>query len=125
MAKARRPTIAQQLTAVRVRNQRVEQVDDARGATITVQLAYEGLMKPLAKALRMRRARSYRLDGLGLSVYRRIDGAATLEQLTDWLAAEHRLSFHESRTLLMWYLQMLMEKGLVVIAGTERPAAGA
>jgi hypothetical protein len=122
--KVARPTIAQQLQAVPVRNQRVELVEDARGLTVSVLIAYTGVMKPLSKALKMRRTRSYRLDGVGLAVYRRIDGQATLEQLTDWLVAEHRLSFHEGRTLLMWYLQTLMEKGLVVIAG-GRPGAGA
>jgi hypothetical protein len=113
--------MAQQLAAVPLRNHRVREAEDARGLVVTVDLSYPGLMKPLAKALKMRRSRDFRLDGVGLAVYRRLDGSATIEQLSDWLAGEHRLSFHEARTLLMWYLQTLMERGLVVIAGKAGP----
>src|SRR4051812_6437019 len=95
--KAPRPTIAQQLAAVPIRNQRVDETSDAHGSMFTAQLAYDGLMKPISKVLHLRTRRSYRLDRIGLAVYRRIDGVSTLEQLTDWMAAEHLLSFHESR----------------------------
>jgi hypothetical protein len=115
----------QQLAAVPVRNEHVRAAEDARGLTVTVDLRYPGLIKPLVRALKMRRQRSYHLDGLGLAVYQRVDGEATLEQLVDWLAEAQRLSFHEARTLLMQYLQTLMEKGLVVLAatGSQKPEA--
>jgi hypothetical protein len=116
-----RPSIEQQLLVVPVRNHRVQTAEDAKGLTVTVEMLYPGLMKPLVRLLKMRKQRSYRLDGIGLAVYRRVDGKAALEQLIDWLAEEHRLSFHEARTLLMQYLQTLMEKGLVVLAATEQP----
>jgi hypothetical protein len=116
--RSERPSIAQQLAAVPVRNARVRATEDARGLTVTVDLLYPGLLKPLARALKMRKQRSYRLDGIGLAVYKRIDGKTTLETLVDWLADQQRLSFHEARTLLMQYLQTLMEKGLVVLAAT-------
>ncbi len=113
---------AERLAAIPVRNQRVEAVELQDAATLTVPLSYGPVLRPLASLLKLRRTKSYRLDGLGLEVWRKVDGVATVESLVDWLAQEHRLSFHEARVLMTMYLQMLMERGLVVVAG--RTGAG-
>jgi hypothetical protein len=112
------PSLAEQLQAIPIHNRGayVER-DSEAGVTLTVPLVYPALVRPLAKAMRLRQRRSYELDGVGHQVHRRIDGETTVGQLIDWCATEHRLSFHEARVLIMKYLQMLMERGLIVVGG--------
>jgi hypothetical protein len=117
MSPVARPTIAKQLAVVPVRNASVQVDDQGDAAVVTVDLRYPLLLRPLVPLLRMRQRKGYRLDGIGLAVWRRIDDRATLAELVDWFATEHRLSFHESRALLLGYLQTLVNNGLVVLAG--------
>lgn len=113
-----RPTFLEQLKATPVKNEMaVAAVDESTSLRITVPLVYPPWLRPIANTLHLRGKRSYELEGVGRAVYDRIDGDTSVEVLVDWLAAEHRLSFHEARVLVMKYLQMLMERGLVVIAG--------
>lgn len=91
------------------------------GVRISVPLVYPAWLRSVANTLRLRGQRSYELDGVGRAVFDRVDGETRVEDLVDWLAADYRLSFHEARVLIMKYLQMLMERGLIVIAGTRSP----
>jgi len=68
----------------------------------------------------VRRRRRYLLDGIGLSIYERIDGKKTFEQLVDEFGAEHKLTFFESRALLTTYLQLLTRRGLIAVGVKRR-----
>src|SRR4051812_39364353 len=118
------PTVAERLAAVPLRNVRVEVTEGGAVATLTVPLTYPRMVKPFAGMLGLKRRKSYQLEGLGLEVWRLVDGTATVGSMVDWLAQQHRLSFHEARALIMRYLQTLTERGLVVIAGFAAPDTG-
>ena len=113
------PDAYAQLQAIPVRNQAVEMLpggpQDVRIAAVPVK--YPNWLAPMARWLGWAgRKRKYELEGLGLAVYERIDGRTTIENLVDWLMAEHRLSFFESRALILHYVHQLMTKALVVVA---------
>jgi hypothetical protein len=123
-SKTEPPAFTDQLRATPIKNEKavVSPVESA-GVRISVPLVYPPWLRPVANAIHLRKERSYELEGVGRAVYDRVDGETSVEDLVDWLAAEHRLSFHEARVLVMKYLQMLMERGLVVIAGTRGPTS--
>jgi len=113
-----RPSFTEQLTATPIRNEKaMTRATEVASLRVSVPQTYPAWLRPLANTMRLRGEKSYELEGVGRSVYDRVDGETSVEDLVDWLAAEHRLSFHESRVLIMKYLQMLMERGLIVIAG--------
>ena len=113
-----RRTFTEQLGATPIKNEKaVVDRGETAGVRVSVPLVYPSWLEALATAMRLRRQRTYELEGVGRAIYDRIDGETSVEVLVDWLAAEHRLSFHEARVLIMKYLQVLMERGLVVIAG--------
>jgi hypothetical protein len=111
------PTFAEQLEARPIKNERAvasRTEDDA--VRLRVPLVYPVWLRSAARALGLRQEKSFELEGVGRAVYDRVDGKNSVENLVDWLAREHGLSFHEARVLIMKYLQMLMERGLIVIA---------
>jgi Coenzyme PQQ synthesis protein D (PqqD) len=115
---ARGPSFTEQLEATPIKNEKAAASPTGTDCVrISVPVVYPSWLGPVARALRLRGQRSYELEGVGRAVYDRVDGETSVEHLVDWLAAEHRLSFHEARVLIMKYLQMLMERGLIVIAG--------
>jgi hypothetical protein len=115
-------TFGEQLEARPIKNEKaVAHVTDAERLRISVPLIYPAWLGPAARALGLRKEKSYELEGVGRAVYDRVDGETSVESLVDWLAEAHRLSFHEARVLIMKYLQMLMERGLIVIVANAPP----
>ncbi|MBN2711706.1 MAG: PqqD family protein [Planctomycetes bacterium] len=111
-------SLQDQLASVPLKNEKAREVETEKGqyAIFAVEQKYKGMIKPLTKLLRLKQEKKYRLDGLSLKIFRKIDGKITVGQLIDELMAEYKLTFFESRGLIIHYMQMLMEKGLVVIA---------
>jgi len=116
MAKRNRLQLTQQLASIPIRNVRMRETPESDGSLVVeVDLAYNGLLRFISKPLKLRTTRRFRLEGLGLEVYRMVDGKKTFEVLIDEFAIRHKLTFFEGRAFLMQYLQMLMQKGLVAI----------
>ena len=115
--KPEKMNLGQQLSAIPMRNARVKTIPGEPGKTplLEVELKYSGLLLPLSHLLRMRHSRRIQLDPVGWSMYERIDGLKTFEQLIDDFAEEHNLAFLESRALLMAHIRNLMKAGLVVV----------
>ncbi|MEI6788754.1 MAG: hypothetical protein WCL49_09780 [bacterium] len=108
--------LKQQLASIPIHNARIRETPDTDGTLVVeVDLTYKGLLRFMYRGLKLRTTRRYRLDGLGLEVYRMIDGIKSFEVLIDEFANKNRLTFFEGRAFLMQYLQMLMQKGLVAI----------
>lgn len=121
--KRREIKLAEQLSSIPVRNQKVRFFtgDDGESLVVEVALKYPKWMLPLYHFLKMKDFKSYRIEGIGLQVYESIDGKKSFEELIDKFAEHHKLTFFESRALLMQYMGMLMKKGLVVV-GMRRGA---
>ena len=108
--------LTQQLSSIPIRNIRIRETPESDGTLVVeVELSYKGLLRFMYKRLKLRTTRRYRLEGLGLEVYRMIDGVKSFEVLIDEFASLNALTFFEGRAFLMQYLQMLMQKGLVAI----------
>jgi len=120
--KTRHLQLEQQLASVPIRNERVNATreDGGRVLVVAVALRYPWWGASLHRLLRLRAQRRFRLDGVGLEVYESIDGHKNFEALVDEFAARHKLTFFESRALLMQYMRTLMSRGLIVIG--VRPA---
>jgi hypothetical protein len=115
--KRRRLELTQQLSSVPIRNEKVRAHpgDDGRSLVVEVQLQYPVLLKPLRRLLNLRDYKRFHLDAIGREVYESIDGKKSFEELIDLFSESHKLTFFESRALLMQYVEILMKRGLVVI----------
>lgn len=112
-------TFETQLQSVPVRNERVRitRPEDNAGALIVeVDLSYRGIVGLLSRLFHPRKSKKFQLEGLAREIYERIDGRRSLEQFIDDLMAGHKLTFFEARALIVQYLKILMERGLIVIA---------
>ena len=58
-------------------------------------------------------ARRVDLDAIGLDLLGRLESKRSMEALIEDFAAEHRLSFLESRALLMPYMRTLLQRELI------------
>lgn len=56
------------------------------------------------------------LDGLGEEVWQACDGERTAEQIIEAFADRHSLRFQEARLSVMSFLQMLLQRNLIVLA---------
>lgn len=111
-----------QLHTVPIRNTQAEvsasdRVPDA--ILVQVQLKYTGLLGPIAKWVKARKAKRYELAGLSREMFERVDGKTSVEQLVDWLCEQDRLTFLEGRALVVHYLRDLMKRGLIVVLDIE------
>jgi hypothetical protein len=75
------------------------------------------LVPPLSWILPFSSHRRVELDALGSSVLRSCDGERTVEEVIERFAEENKLSFRESQLSVSAFLQMLVERGIVVIVG--------
>jgi len=107
----------QQLASIPMRNARVTAKVRASDTTpiLEVPLRRPAWMTPLRKLLGMPDCRRFQLDPAGQQVYDRIDGRKSFENLIDEFAAPYKLTFFESRGLLMVHIRNLMKNGLVVV----------
>lgn len=113
---------AKQLRTVPVPNVKARSSPDENGGlTLTVDLKYSDWLRPLAGLLRLRKEKKYLLDGLALELYRFLDGKRNIGDLVEKLMADHRLTFLESRALVIQYLGMLMKRGLVAVVSLGEP----
>jgi len=95
---------------------------DAGRLVVAVDLKYKGSSSLLARLLRTKKQKQYELEGLGLELYSRFDGKCTVEDLVDELIERYKLTFFEARAMVLTYLRMLTDRGLIVMAVKE-PAA--
>ena len=115
-----------QLRAIPIRNEGAELLETGSDFLVLgVKLEYKGVMLPLSKLLSMRGVKKYRLEGLGLSIYRELDGKRDVETLIDLMMERYKLSFFEARALISQYLDLLMRRGIVAVAVKESSGDGA
>jgi len=118
MSKKKTLTFSQQLASIPMRNEGVKATPsaDSKSLAIEVVLDCKRLIPRLGRLFDPKHSRLYVLDEIGKNVYESIDGKKSFEQLIDGFAAVHRLTFFESRALLMQYMEMLMRRGIVVVS---------
>ena len=109
--------LEQQLSSIPVRNTRVTAIPHPPDVTpiLEVPLRKPLWMAPLRKLLGLPDRKRYQLDITGQQIYESIDGRKSFENLVDEFALQNKLTFFESRGLLMVHLRNLMKNGLVVI----------
>jgi len=110
------------MSSVPVRNESVHAypAEDGKSLAVEVKLRYPVWRMPLGRLLKLRERKAFLLDAIGRQVYESIDGKKTFEVLVDEFAERHKLTFFESRGLLMQYVRVLMKNGLVGISVSGR-----
>ncbi len=95
-------------------------VELGRDGTVSVWVRQtQRLRPPLAWIVPFRKERLSRLDSIGRNVWSLCDGRRTVEDIVDEMAAQYRLSFHESRVAVTGYLKRLVHRGVVAIEMAE------
>jgi len=121
-AKPSRPTIALQMQAVPMRNQRITVTEDGEGISLTQTLHYGWWLRPVRRMLKLPQSRVYRLEGTAVAVWRMLDDTASIGAIVEAFATQHRLTYHESRAMLMSYLRILVNRGVIAIVGFDHGA---
>ncbi|MBL7076182.1 MAG: PqqD family protein [Kiritimatiellae bacterium] len=107
------------LRAVAMQN-RAARVERAPDATVSVWVQQtRKLMPPLSWIVPFRKERVARLDHIGSRVWSLCDGRRTVEDVVDTIAAQYRLTFHESRVAVTGYLKTLVQRGVLAIEMAE------
>lgn len=122
-AKKRRKQLSfeDQLYAIPVRNERVQILSSSEHSLqIAIERRYGPILRWVARFLPLSKHRRCELDGLALFLYQQIDGKRRVEDLIRDLASQYRLTFFESRALILHFLHAFMEKGLVIVAVPSR-----
>ncbi len=111
------------LLAVPLRNTAVQVArDDGALVSLKVKNRKPGyLVPPISWMVPFKPYRTIELDALGTSLWRQCDGKRTVEDLCDWFAERHRLTFHEARSAVTGYLSQLVKRGILAIAMNDQP----
>ena len=111
------------LEATPVRNAAAELAQEGpEGLSVSVKVKRPGyLVPPISWVIRRSPTRTVKLDRLGANVWSLCNGARTVEAVIDEFARVHRLSFHEARAAVTWYLSQLIQRGVLAIAVGDTP----
>ena len=82
---------------------------------LEVELKYGGFIKLLAKILKARNRKRIQLDGLSLIIYDYIDGKRNVGDIIFMLQDRFNLSYFETRSLCLYYLQKMSGGGLIAL----------
>lgn len=108
--------LAFQLDSVPVRNEQVKvQRGDDGSVKLTVPMRHSGWSRALRHVLPLSEERNVELDAFGSEFLSQCDGRRSVEDLIDALSEKWKLSFFESRGLVLTFLRQLMKRGLVAI----------
>ena len=80
------------------------------------------LVPPLSWILPFSPQRRVELEPVGAGVLKMCDGKRSVEAIIEQFAAAHRLTFREAQIPVTQFLRQLMERGLVVIVGSDEKA---
>ena len=73
--------------------------------------------KPFSLVFPFRTHRAVALDRTGREVWKACDGKKRTEDIIEYFADQHHLSFHEARVGVLEFLKSLTRRGLIVIVG--------
>lgn len=113
-----------QLHTVPVRNTKLKTHVSERNPDVLVlevELLYRGVPALLASLVKARRRKRYELTGLSRELFESLDGKRSVGDLIDGFSKKEKLTFFESRGLMMQYLRDLMQRGLIVILPDALP----
>ena len=79
--------------------------------------SFWGKMSAIAASGRLK---TYELEGVGLFVWDRIDGARNCESLAQSLRSEYKLGRQESEVALVQFLRTLAERGLIILEAKRK-----
>ena len=117
------PTLdfSRQLRSIPLHNEHVgtRPTEDGTGLRVDITLRHRPWQRALRILMPLREKRTYLLTGVGLELYRAVNGKRTVEELLDAFALEHKLTFFEARALVIHYLGDLMGRGLIVTTVPE------
>ena len=104
----------------RARQNRAARMEREPGERVAVWVKQtRRLVPPISWIVPFRRERLTRLDPIGSRVWSLCDGQRTVEEVVDAVAAQYRLTFHESRVAVTGYMKNLIQRGVLAIEMAE------
>jgi len=110
------------LKSIPVKNKLTTEVFDSElGLLIKVPIRKKWYIKLIEIiAFNSKSHRALQLDSLGVVVYKECNGNNTLENIIDKISEMFCLTFHESRLIIMQFLESLIQNGVIaVLVGGE------
>jgi hypothetical protein len=102
---------------------RAARVERGPGDTVSVWVEQtRRLLPPLSWIVPFHKEQATRLDRIGTRVWSLCDGRRTVEEVVDAVAAQYRLTFHESRVAVTGYLKTLIQRGVLAVEMAEETA---
>ena len=109
------------LGGVPYRNRRVTLEENENGAVLWAPLRRRWWMRaPFNWIMSFSDKKGFRLDPVGLEVWKACDGERTIQQIINDFSREHRVSFHEARIAVMQFVQTLAKRELVAVVFNRR-----
>ena len=78
------------------------------------------MVPPLSWLVRFSERRRLALDPLGAAILGMVNGQRTTAQIIEAFAVENKLRFREAQTPVLQFLGMLLQRGVVAVAGRNR-----
>ena len=91
---------------------KTEESEDG-AVVLVIPVQRSGIPNVLSKSLSIPEQKKVQLDEVGSKVWKKIDGKATMSDLSKWMESEFKISQREAEISLNTYFQKLTEKGLV------------
>ena len=82
---------------------------------LTIPLRYSWWATPLRRTLHMRSEKYIELDPLGAEIFSLFDGRRTLEEIIDLHSDRWKLTFFESRAMILEFLRRLARRKLIFV----------
>jgi len=105
-------SILEQLAAVPVRNEHIEKLEDSEADCwiLAAEKNYSLLNDWMVDKMGLKKQTKFELQGLGLEVYKKINGKRTLLSLVEELMQLYMLSFFEARVCSSSLLMMSRQR---------------
>lgn len=95
------------------------------GLDLAIPLVHRGIASRLRPILKLSDVKRIELDALGAHLYDLCDGTRSVEQIVELYQREWKLTFFESRALILSYLRLLSRRNLILFLKPEDEAKGA
>ncbi|NQZ70851.1 MAG: hypothetical protein HRT89_22605 [Lentisphaeria bacterium] len=113
-------SIEEQLSVVPVRNEHIKIVEDTDELMLLeIENRMLGGNRGISSFLKLRKEKIYELRGLGLQLYRQVNGRDTVKKMILEIKKQHLLGFHEARALTVNLLYVMVQHGLIVIVMSD------
>ena len=108
-----------QLRSIPMKNEAVTVRQRGQAAEVAVPMQQRAWSRFLGHFLKLSKQKSVELDELGTEIYEMCDGVNTVEDIIDSHQQRWKLSFFESRAMVLQFMKQMMRRNLIVIVAPK------